>query len=557
MIFKCRKNITEKLVKLLGYYLIFLCILNINLSAQNSSVILNRDYLNRFGKYINDVPDFHTSIKPYLFNEFKNVSKIDSVYVSLMYSGNNDFLNALRNNGLLEYKSGNIHFSLNPLLNIEPAYDRISGKTFMESSFGARTVFELNENFSINSNFIFGNSSMASYQDSIIKQSEVVSGQGYAYVSGDKYKYHNLSGYLSYTPSKYFNIQIGNDKNFIGEGYRSLLLSDNAKNYPFLKVTTSVWKFKYMNLFTNFTDIRNSSGLKSNYTNKFSTIHYLSYNITSRINIGLFETVIFEKRDSTRKYDYDINYLNPIIFFRPVEYSLGSADNSLMGLNIKVKPFKNVVLYGQALIDEFLLSAMKADVKQILHPEDSTINSGWWANKYGAQAGIKWFKPFGIKNLEIQYEFNFVRPFTYSHGSVYQNYGHFNQPLAHPLGANFKELLGFMRYNHNNWLFEIRAGYTIFGSDYIEGTNPRTFGGNIFESYNNRADDFGNTTGQGLKNNIYYGEIKTSYLLNPQYNLQVVGGAVYRQLTNALNTQKADYFYLGISTNLWNTYNDR
>jgi len=48
---------------------------------------------------------------------------------------------------------------------------------------------------------------------------------------------------------KYFDWQFGYDKNFIGDGYRSLFLSDYSAPYLFLKFNTRVWKLNYQTIF--------------------------------------------------------------------------------------------------------------------------------------------------------------------------------------------------------------------------------------------------------------------------------------------------------------------
>lgn len=128
--------------------------------------------------------------------------------------------------------------------------------------------------------------------------------------------------------------------------------------------------------------------------------------------------------------------LEPYTILRPTEYSLGSSDNAFVGFNFKIKLFKKQQLYGQILLDEFLLKEVVA-------------NYGWWANKQAFQIGFKNFDMFKITHFNFQTEFNYVRPYTYAHGSVQQNYGHMNQPLAHPLGANFWESISFLNYRHN------------------------------------------------------------------------------------------------------------
>ena len=411
----------------------------------------------------------------------------------------------------------------------------------------------MGEKLFLNVNISGGNSGFVEYIDRDIYQTEIVPGQGYAFKDGQTYKYRNNSGYLSYSPSKYFNFQAGYDKNFIGDGYRSLLLSDNAYNYPFLKVTTSVWKLKYMNLFTNFKDIRFSGGDPSKYYNKYGTFHYLSWNVTKKINIGLFESIIFETRDTTGAFSYDVNYLNPIIFFRPVEYSIGSADNALMGLTFKIKVTKKQQFYGQLILDEFLLKEIKADLNKYLNPDDPSIVSGWWANKYGFQVGFKTFDLFKIKNLAFQTEYNFVRPFTYSHGSVYQNYGHFNQALAHPLGANFIESVSFLRYFYRSFSFEAKFLYSEYGAD----ESPVYFGHNIYTSYKQRASEYGNFTKQGVKTILVYKDFKVSYLINSRNNMIFEVGISNRDFRNYYSNLPANFFYVGFRTALSNFYYDR
>ena len=63
------------------------------------------------------------------------------------------------------------------------------------------------------------------------------------------YDYFDARGYITFNATKYIDIQFGYDKNFIGNGYRSLFLSDCGNSYLFLKLNTRIWKFNYQNLF--------------------------------------------------------------------------------------------------------------------------------------------------------------------------------------------------------------------------------------------------------------------------------------------------------------------
>jgi hypothetical protein len=301
-------------------------------------------------------------------------------------------------------------------------------------------------------------------------------------------------------------------------------------------------------------DITKSPHSKNDFLNKYGTFHYLSWNVSKRINLSLFESIIWQGTDTNRVRNFDVNYLNPVIFFRPVEYSLGSSDNAFVGgaFKIKVGARQRQQFYGQLILDEFLLKEVLAIFKKIANPLDPTIKYGWWANKQGVQLGFKSFDLFTAKNLTFQTEINAVRPYTYSHGSVQQNYAHYNQPLAHPLGANFAESVSFLNYKFKKWIFETQFLYAIYGKD-EKGIN---YGQNIFLSYNTHPYDYGNKFFQGLKTNLFYTRFKIGYYLIPSADLLAEVGVAMRQEKNSLNANSSNFVFIGLRTAIFNKYND-
>jgi hypothetical protein len=61
--------------------------------------------------------------------------------------------------------------------------------------------------------------------------------------------YFDARGSVTWNVTKYINMQFGYDKQFIGNGYRSLFLSDFSAPALFLKFNTRIWKINYTNLF--------------------------------------------------------------------------------------------------------------------------------------------------------------------------------------------------------------------------------------------------------------------------------------------------------------------
>jgi hypothetical protein len=508
--------------------------------AQQLNYTLNRDFLWGVDNYYNNKEEkLQTFVKPYRYSDINQIKDSAATFPRLSF-GSKTKKDTTKTSKKI--KSG---IQVFPIITAQAGYQLSSPSHLTNDlAIGGNIMGYVGEKFAFNFKAMGGNAVYNSYTDSVIRESYVIPGMGYAYRTNNdsvktQYAYQYFSGYLSYSPNKIFNFQAGQDKHFWGDGYRSLFLSDAAAPFPFLKITTNIWRFTYVKLFTAMKDVTNPSGLKKDHLNKYATFHYLGWNATKRINLGLFESIVWQGSDSTRHRGYDINYLNPIMFYRPTEYSLGSSDNAFIGFSFKIKLFKKQQLYGQVLLDEFLLKEVKAQ-------------NGWWANKQAFQAGFKSFDLFKIKRLNFQTEFNYVRPYTYAHGSVQQNYGHFNQPLAHPLGANFMESASFLNYRYHRLFIEGKCVYAIYGADKDTVNN----GKNIFISYANHPNEYGNYTGQGLQTTLITASLRGAYILDSRMNLKIELGAAYRIEHNKDVTNSIPYVFIGIRTDLCNLYDD-
>ncbi len=318
--------------------------------------------------------------------------------------------------------------------------------------------------------------------------------------------YFDARGYVTFNVAKYIDVVFGYDKNFIGNGYRSLFLSDFGNSNLFLKLNTRIWKFNYQNLFMELQNAHIPGGDKL-IGKKYAAMHHLDINIAKWLNVGLFEGIIFGR---TNRFDFA--YLNPVIFYRSIESQNGSYDNSVAGFDFKANVAHRFQVYGQFLLDEFNLTEIRA-------------GSGWWANKFGIQLGAKCIDAFGIKNLDLQVEHNRVRPFTYSHRDSVANYTNYNQPLAHPLQANFQEFIGIARYQPApKWTVLAKAIWSQQGRD----SNAVSYGSNIFlpnvPPY--RVNDFGYDIGSGWKTNVLYASLQLSYEFRENLYVDLTG--IYR-----------------------------
>jgi hypothetical protein len=260
-------------------------------------------------------------------------------------------------------------------------------------------------------------------------------------------------------------------------------------------------------------------------------MHHLDLGVTKWLNVGLFEGIIFGRKDH-----FEFGYLNPIIFYRSAEQQNGSFDNAVVGFDAKANAAHKFQFYGQLLLDEFVLSELKN------HPD-------WWGNKFGYQLGAKYIDAFSIKNLDLQVESNRVRPFTYSHGDSVSNYTHYNQPLAHPLGANFQEFIGIARYQPApRWYLQAKAIYYMQGKD----TGSVSSGSNIFLPYlpPYRTQEYGYNVGGPIKGKTAYASMLISYEWKPNFFLEL--NAVLRKegATTISPAKNTSIIYFGVRWNM-------
>lgn len=319
------------------------------------------------------------------------------------------------------------------------------------------------------------------------------------------YDYFDNRASVNFTATKYIDIQLGYDRNFIGNGYRSLFLSNFAGNALFLKFNTRIWKLNYENLFMELIPQNKRAGGNILASRKYYRMNHLSFNATKWLNVGLFDAVTFGRRDH-----FDFQYIVPVMFLRPAESDIGSADNAIVGLDLKANIKKTVQVYGQLIVDEFKINEIFK-------------STGYWANKFGYQIGVKYPNAFGIKNLDVQLESNRVRPFTYSHFDSLTDYSHYNQPLAHPLGANFQEYIAILKYRPIKKVYvEAKAIYFKQGLDSL----GQDYGSNIFTSYDERGRNYGYFVGSGNTVKCLNVNILASYELRE--NLFIDAGLQHR-----------------------------
>jgi hypothetical protein len=444
-----------------------------------------------------------------------NLSPIDLLDIQYLYDDNNEWYRGERLRqkkpvlgfaypspaNFLEVDVPDFHLRINPMININMSPVTTEAEPIFINQRGVELRGGVDNRLYFYVNILESQARFPAYVQARVNRDRALPGaslyKGYdsdVFGLSNGYDFLNGQGYLGFNITPHVGAQMGYGRHFIGNGYRSLLLSDFAQHYSYLRLNWQVWKLHYQNLFAEL-DLRSANYTRGDVavSKKHMAMHHLSINLGSRLNIGIFEAVIYDRPNNIA-----VQYLNPVIFYRAVEHATGSPDNVLLGADGRLNIARRLQLYGQFILDEFVFGELVTD------------NRGWWANKYGLQAGLKYIDVLGIDHLDLQAEYNFVRPYTYSHRDSTASYTHHHQPLAHPLGANFNEAIFIVRYRPlPRILLEARHIRALVGED-VPGAN---WGNNILLDHQTRVQDYGNTTGQGLAADISLWGLDLSYQL--------------------------------------------
>ncbi len=425
----------------------------------------------------------------------------------------------------LAYHGDHFDIHVNPVLNLAVGQDDLSGSTPFINTRGAEIRGIIDNKVGFYTYIGENQAVFPGYVQAWNRRFQVVPNEGFWKRYGDHgFDYLSVRGYFNFAATRHIGLQFGYDKNFVGSGFRSMLLSDFAPAYPFLKINAQVWKLQYQVMYAQPTadqffvaDGSGSLGTRE-FPKKFMTMHQLSINVTDNFTIGIFESIIFNKEDSLANSRFELNYLNPIIFLTAIEQQTGSADNSLLGFDARWNIAGKYQLYGQFLIDEFVVSEVFS-------------GDGWWSNKYATQLGFKYIDVANVSNLDLQMEYNFARPYTYAHLGMETNYSHYRQSLAHPFGANFREFVGIVRYQPLPRLF--LKGQLIV-AQYGEDDNGSNWGKNILLSYDTYEQEYGNEVGQGIATDLLFGQFTASYMWKHNFFTDLTFS--YRDEQNVLGT---------------------
>lgn len=550
--------------------LLSLTLLPLAAQAQSSYLSLDPTYTHWVDRYEvlsgEIAPEFHTSQKPYRRSdvvEFIERMEADSANWSKTDRENFAYLKAdswefakdstagdskkptlkhfyKKRGDIYHVQTGGLDLHVQPVVGLSVGKEsEISEPTYMNTR-GVQLRGMIDKKVGFQTFLADNQMRFPSYVRARVGETSAIPGEGFWKPFGTGgYDFLTARGHITFDLTDHIGFQFGHDQNQIGNGERSLILSGYSPAYTFLKFQTKVWKLQYTNIFAELTAdiLTDPTGVPfgvDKYPNKHMAFHHLSLNVGKNLNIGVFEAIMYTRGDSAGDSRWDVGYLNPVIFYRSIEQNLGSDDNALLGVDFKWNFLRHFQMYGQVVLDEFVISEVRA-------------GNGWWANKQSAQLGVKYLNAFGLRNLDLQGEFNVIRPYMYTHTPARTSYTHYNQPLAHPNGANMYEMVGVARYQPTQKLMLTgKLIYTRFGAD----TASSNFGSDLLQPNDQNRTEYGNTIAQGLTINQIFLDLTVSYML--RHNLFLDLQATYRRQEAAELEELSSDLLFGQMAVRWN-----
>jgi len=483
--------------------------------------------------------NLHTALKPYVITDSSFIRPLyDSLLMLKVDNSKKSWLDHVLFSGhLAEVKNKDYTFSLDYLPDLLLGREFEQSKTLELNTRGYQLYGTIGSKFFFYSSGYENQGKFANYETTYINKVGMIPGEAFDKSYGGATKdWENVTALIGYSPCKAVTFALGEDKTFIGDGYRSVLLSDYAAPYPLFRLTVNLGKdVQYMAMWAYMEDqTATQFNSFSNNRRKWGAFHYLDWNITNRASIGVFNAVISEEaNDLGQSHGFDVNYINPLFFASSLGPSNPAPDHTLLGFNAKYKVLDKTAIYGQYLID------------QVSTPGNNNSRNSW-------QLGFRGSDLFKIAGFNYLFEYNTSTPYTYSNQYPIVNYTELNEPLADPLGANFKELVGILNYSIGKFDLQGQINYAQYGVN-TAGTN---YGKDIMLPDNVNLPATIGSTGQGLSTTLKYAEGTISYLLNPKYNLRIEIGGLVRQELNTQSDTKTAMITFGLRSTFRNLYHD-
>lgn len=448
-----------------------------------------------------------------------------------------DFTVTLFRKYLFELKGKDFNIGISPMLDISRGKDfaDTSDRKQFQNTRGFIVEGDFFKNFSFMTSFYENQARFTQYESDVfsalgelypknsnyLTQNAVIPGSGRTKAfKDDGFDYAYAIGNIVYTPIKQLTLSTGNNQHFIGDGHRSLLLSDHSYSSPYFMVDWQIspkFRFSYMrSRLMNLIRKPATSSVESFYEAKGHSVNYFTYQPNEKVNISLFEGAIWNRGDSVTSHASHPMFYNPIPALSSLALMNKGELNSIIGLNLGVQVADKHHAYGQVALN------------------------GSRFDKVGFQLGYRGYNFFGLQDFMIQFEYNNVPLGLYEADNKRLSYSHYNMSLGHSRGNGFQEILLRSNYEFKRFYAGLSLNYYLL-EDYDELDLLPVTKDAIW--YNQESFTVLNTS------------VEVGYRINRKLNFTVFTSATVRGTTQA-DKRNTSFFNFGLRTDLNNHYSD-
>ena len=339
-------------------------------------------------------------------------------------------------------------------------------------------------------------------------------------------------GNVSWSPRRWVNLQFGNGRHFVGNGYRSVLMGDNSFPYPYLKLSmiTPDQRFQYTWINARFQSVNEPAdrlptgeSAESLFWWRRAGFKHLSVNL-GPVQLGLFEATLWRTIDSAGVRPFNAWQANPVPVVNTLVNGFDGEHEQLIGLDAKYRITDKFFVYGQFALDD---------------PS---------RQRYAWQAGFQWFDIL-TPDLHLLAEYNSATPFAYTSTYARGSYSQYNEPLASPLGAGYNEAVAIIDYGiKQKWWFRAQGSLAMFTADTSAAT---VSGGDIFDTRGAMGPD-----SLAVRRTRTWLDLSFAWRFNHKQNTSLSIGLSTRDVNPAPDAQNSHYIYICLRTGLFNRYYD-
>ncbi|HTK19757.1 MAG TPA: hypothetical protein VL442_09605, partial [Mucilaginibacter sp.] len=242
---------------------LFTCLILLLFACAAKAQLMYQPYSYQFYQKLNNSVyspsnNLHTSLKPYLLGDS---SAVRPLYDSLLLlkadnAGKSWLYRKLFRQHLIEVNDKEYTFFLDYLPDLQIGREFNEPKTVWMNTRGYQLGGTIGSKFFFYTSGYENQGKFPNYVTDYINSVAMVPGQAFDKSYGkDTKDWSQVTALIGYTPSKTISIELGEDKTFIGDGYRSVLLSDYAAAYPLLRFKADLGKhIQYMAMWAYMQD---------------------------------------------------------------------------------------------------------------------------------------------------------------------------------------------------------------------------------------------------------------------------------------------------------------